>query len=61
MAIELVSIIIEEDGHLAYVVIPDGCSEMIIRFLAGMSDNKTIKVIKLPEEFEKVPLSDALK
>jgi len=61
MAVELVSIIIEQDGQLAYVVIPDGCADMIIRFLAGLSDGKTIKAVILPEDFKKVLLSDALK
>lgn len=58
MTVELVQVVIEQDGQLAQLVIPAERKHLALRLLCGLFDDGTLVARKLPDDFKKVLLSD---
>lgn len=58
MTVELVQVVIEQDGQLAQLVIPTERRHLALRLLCGLFDDGTLVARKLPDDFKKVLLSD---
>ena len=58
MATEIVSIVIENDGQLAQVVIPKGREHLLLSLISSVFDGGAINCVKLDETWKKVPLSE---
>lgn len=58
MSTDIVQVVIEHDGQLCSLAIPAGRKELALRLLAGVFDNGTLALIKLPDDFKKVRLSE---
>ena len=61
MATDLVQVIVEHDGQLCHLAIPADRKALVLRLIAGCLDSGILSLVKLPEDFKKVPLSEALK
>lgn len=58
MTTELVQIIIEHDGQLCQVAIPDDRKHLALHLLRSCFDDGVLSVCKLPDTWKKVKLSD---
>lgn len=58
MSVELVQIVIEKDGQLAQLVIPQDRKHLALHLLCGLFDDGVLVARKLPDDFKKVLLSD---
>lgn len=58
MSVELVQIVIEQDGQLAQLVLPADSKRLALRLLCGLFDDGVLVARKLPDDFKKVLLSD---
>lgn len=59
MATELVSIVIEHDGRLCQLVIPADRKQLALHLLTSLFDDGTLNVVKLGDDWRKIPLKDA--
>lgn len=60
MTTELIQIIIEHDGQLCHVAIPDDRKNLALHLLRSCFDDGVLSVRKLPDNWKKVRLSDVL-
>lgn len=58
MSVELVQILIEQDGQLGQMVIPQDRKELALHLLCSLFDDGVLEARKLPDNFKKVLLSD---
>lgn len=61
MSTELVCIVIEHNGQLCHVSIPPERKALALRLIQGVFDDGVLACVKLPENWKKVPLTEALK
>ena len=57
--ISIVSIVIEVDGQLCHAKVPKGTEQMILSILQANEGGK-IEVVKLPPDWKKVTLAEAV-
>lgn len=60
MNISIVSIVIEVDGQLCHAKVPKGTEQMILSILRANEGGK-IEAVKLPPDWKKVTLAEAVK
>jgi hypothetical protein len=60
MTTEIVCVVIEHDGQLCHLAIPEDRKNLALRLLQGLFDDGVLPVVKLPDDWKKVPLKEAL-
>ena len=57
MNISNISIAVEIEGKAHFVLLPDGTKELVLKMIAGLSDNSTLNVVGAPEGFKFTPIN----
>ena len=57
MNISNISIAVEIEGKAYFVRLPEGTRELVLKMIAGLSDNSTLNVVGAPEGFEFTPIN----
>ncbi len=58
---ELVWVVIEHEGKLAALSIPQDRKALALQLLQSVFDDGVMQAVELPPEWKKVPLKEALK
>ena len=61
MTTELVSVVLEHDGQLCQLAIPADRKDFALHLLRALFDDGVLAVVKLPDDFRKVPLQELVK
>ncbi len=61
MTTELVWVVIEHDGQLCSLSIPNDRKAIALQLLRGLFDDGVMEAVKLPDNWQKVPIQEALK
>lgn len=61
MTTEIVQIVIEHDGQLCQLVIPQERRAIALHLLRSLFDDGVLAVVKLSADWKKMPLSEAIK
>ena len=57
MNISSISISVEIEGKAYFVRLPEGARELVLKMIAGLSDNSALNVVQAPEGFEFAPIN----
>ena len=52
MNISNIAIAVEIDGKAHFVLLPKGTEQLVLKMIAGLSDNSTLNVAPAPDEFK---------
>lgn len=58
MKTELISVVIEHDGNLCQVIIPQDRKQLVLQLIQSACDDGVLNVVKLSPDWKKVPLSE---
>ena len=59
--VELVQVVVSVDGALCQVVIPPECKPLLLQLMQGFQNDRTLKVVRLPDTVGLIPLHDVIK